>query len=128
MEPKNVGRNEQGFTLVEIIAVLVILGIVAVAAIPKYIDMSVSAKARVIDAAVADLNLREIQCWADAKLSPTGWTADTLPADTDLGADFTWDAGDPTIAGGGLMLQGGDAVELDRTASTTTSPGKWARR
>ncbi len=32
-------RGQHGFTLIEIIAVLVILGILAVVAIPKYLDM-----------------------------------------------------------------------------------------
>jgi prepilin-type N-terminal cleavage/methylation domain-containing protein len=36
--------NQDGFTLVEIIAVLVILGILAAVAIPKYFDLQAEAK------------------------------------------------------------------------------------
>ncbi|MCA1944219.1 MAG: type II secretion system GspH family protein [Desulfovibrio sp.] len=36
-------RNQQGFTLIEIIAVLVILGILAAVAIPKYNDLQQTA-------------------------------------------------------------------------------------
>lgn len=37
-------KGEQGFTLIEIIAVLVILGILAVVAVPKYLDLQTEAR------------------------------------------------------------------------------------
>lgn len=47
-------RNEKGFTLIEIIAVLVILGILAATAVPKYFDMQTEAKKKVAEAGVGN--------------------------------------------------------------------------
>ena len=51
---KNVLRNQKGFTLIEIIAVLVILGILAAIAIPRYMDLQAQANTKALDGAVAD--------------------------------------------------------------------------
>ena len=37
-------RKEKGFTLIEIVVVMVLLGVMAVIAIPKYIDLTLQAK------------------------------------------------------------------------------------
>jgi len=54
MQYKGVLRNERGFTLIEIIAVLILLGILAAVAVPKYISLEEEAKTKALQGAIAE--------------------------------------------------------------------------
>ena len=68
--------NQDGFTLLEIISVLVILGMLAAIAVPKFIDLDANAKDLAIDSGISELNGRESLVWSDIKISTGGWLND----------------------------------------------------
>ena len=51
-----VSTSQKGFTLIELVVVIVILGILAVTAAPKFIDLTSDAKASVVQAVEGSMN------------------------------------------------------------------------
>ncbi|MHB8139132.1 MAG: type IV pilin protein [Smithellaceae bacterium] len=64
-------RNQNGFTLIEIIAVLVILGILAAIAVPKYIDLQKEARIKVAQSALGALQSTATMTYAKQLLNGT---------------------------------------------------------
>jgi prepilin-type N-terminal cleavage/methylation domain-containing protein len=128
MGQQKILRNQKGLTFVEIIAVLIILGILATMAVPRYIDLEDNSKQRAIDAAISELNSRESLTWANQKISTTGYDDDNKVLDAvdyNLGSHYTWTV--PPDKLGGTIEFKGLSLSINRTPSTVDQTAVWSR-
>jgi prepilin-type N-terminal cleavage/methylation domain-containing protein len=103
MKNKRILRSEQGFTLIEIISVLVLIGILAAVAVPKFINLQADARDKAAEAAVAE-GIAQVNLISARHILITSTVPATLAAledDTTLGTNRAlenpYDAGDFTI-------------------------------
>jgi prepilin-type N-terminal cleavage/methylation domain-containing protein len=119
-------NNQKGFTLVEIIAVLIILSILAVIAVPRFINMNVGDK--MTTQVMSELSAREKMTWMNIRLASLSddTTVDDMCFNAmsyEIGA--TWVSG-PNKSGGTVVVDNATTI-LKRTHATQTEPATWSR-
>jgi prepilin-type N-terminal cleavage/methylation domain-containing protein len=119
-------KNQKGFSLLEIVCVLVIMGVVFAFALPRFIRVNDAADQKVIDHLVANLTSTEKLTWTNFRL------AGDYKDDPDLFSaisynveDCSWTLG-PTITGGTIHCGTSEAT-LSRSASSRLKPAEWSR-
>ena len=118
--------TQKGFTLIELMAVMIIMGVMVSVATKKFDILSDTASITAIKAGVRELNTQESLIWIQMKLSETGWTTDLdiyNAVDKNLGAGYSWNP-DPNISGGTLHYKS-QSIVLVRDESKRNSVGSW---
>ena len=119
--------NQKGFTLLEMMSVLVIMGVMFSLSAKKYDLLSDKAGSFALEAGIRELNTRETLVWAQMKLSDADWPGDEevfQAVDKDLGKGYSWNPPGPTSSSGKLKYKS-QTVVLQRTESTKNSVGYW---
>jgi prepilin-type N-terminal cleavage/methylation domain-containing protein len=133
---RNPAIGEKGFTLIELIATLVIISVLAAVVVPRYLDAETSSKMRGLDLGISEMNGRETLTWAMIKLSDNGypsvggdallWVQLLADPGTDLGLDYDWTVA-PSITGGTLRFKREVSFAFTRAPSNIEKPGRWSR-
>ena len=120
--------NQKGFTLIEIVSVMIIMGVVASVSIQKFEFVSDTASHRALHAGIKELNIRESLVWSNLKISNDGYSTDEdlyLVLDTNLGASYKWTPDPPDRLTGGTLSFKSASIALNRQESTSSAAGKW---
>ncbi len=115
---KRILKNQHGFTLIEIIAVLVLLGILAAVAVPKYVNLQADAKNKAAEGAVAE-GVSQINQYAAKHILANSTVPTTLAELVTTGLANPYAGGDFSIAF--AQAAAGDPITVTASGVVGTS-------
>lgn len=109
-------NNQKGFTLIELVVVIVILGILAAVAVPKFVDMQNEAKKAAVEGARG--SVKSAVGLVHAKWLAAGEPAG--PIDVEGGSVTIGDFGYPTADAAGIMIAAGLTEDFEINSGIIT--------
>ncbi|RUO75940.1 type II secretion system protein [Idiomarina seosinensis] len=114
-------RNQKGFTLIELIIVIVVLGILAVTAAPQFINFSSDARVSTVEGAKGSVKGAMDSVYARSLVDGSSGTASGSTVETN-GGSVSIVYGYPEAAAGGIDIAAGlDASDWTLVAGSGTS-------
>lgn len=116
--------TNKGFTLIEIMAVMIILGILVTLGVTKFVRVDHTAELRGLEMGLMEINTREKLEWTNLKISGNSYNDEEI--DTALieivdlqMTTYKWNGNNLTL--------GGSSISLERTPATVKHPGVWRK-
>jgi prepilin-type N-terminal cleavage/methylation domain-containing protein len=117
-------KNQKGFTLIELIAVMIILGIITTFGVAKFIRVDHTAELRALEMGLMEINTREKLVWTNLKISSTSHSDEEMDTavieKVDLNmTDYVWS--------GTTLSFGSASFSLERIPAIGKHPGIWRK-